>query len=536
MKKKLVSVLLTVAMVAAMSVGCSQPEVTETQETTEETTEEVGGEKVVTFNIGMEPTTLDPGLNAGTEGSLVLSHMYDGLLKEQDGQYVEAAAESYEVSEDGKVYTFTLRDANWSDGQPVTAKDFEFAWNRALDPVVASPYAWIFESGAIESFKAVDDKTFEVTLTYPNSIFLTLLGNTTFMPLREDVIDYETGAWALDPEKIVTNGAFTMTEYTAGDRLILEKNDEYYDAENVHLDELVGLMIVDQTTALTAYEAGELDAIYLIPPAEKQRLLTEDPNFIVQPNNALNYYAFNMQEAPFDDVRVRQAFQYAIDRTSIANDVIKGGVVPAHSMVPSVIMEDDGDVFNEVDSDFGIPSDLSKVDEAKALMAEAGYPDGEGFPEVELLYNTSEENKAVAETLQQQWKDNLGVTVNLVNMESSVFHKTRVAGDFQITKGGWGGDYNNPLTHLELYVPGNDFNYSEFANDDYTRLIEEAKMSSGQESFDKYHQAEKILMDSYAYMPVTYSVFTCLIDQDKITDFDITFGGYYSFVNADIVE
>ncbi len=530
--KKALAVLLTMTLTAGMLLGCSSGK----KDSEGDKKDKGNGEKVITFNIGQEPTTLDPGLNSGVDGTMVLNHIYEGLMIEKDNKFECAAAESYDVSDDGKVYTFHLKDNKWSDGEPVRAQDFEFAWKRALDPEVASSYSWIFESGGVESFKAVDDKTFEVTLNSNNPVFLGLTANTTFFPLREDKVDYLNGAWALDPEKVVGNGAFTMTEYKAGDRVVLEKNEYYHDADKIKVDKLVALQIVDQTTALTAYESGDIDAITGIPPAEKQRLLNEDPNFIVSPINSANFYAFNVNKAPFDNVNVRKALTYAIDRKAIVTDVLKGGEEPAHSLVPGVVYDNDGKMFNEVSGDYGIPEDGSKVEEAKQLLADAGFPNGEGFPETELLYNTNETNKAVAEAIQQQWKENLNIDVKLVNMESSVFHQTRVGHDFTICRGGWYGDYNDPLTHLELYTSDNSMNYAGWSNPEYDQLINEAKVSDGKERFDKFYAAEKILMEGYAYMPIAYDVYTCLINQDKVVDYEILSTGTYRFMYADVVE
>lgn len=525
MKKNIVTGLLAVLMGASVVLGSGM------------TVSAEGAEKAISFNIGQEPTTLDPSLNSGVDGTMVLTHLYDGLLREIDHEMVPATAESYDVSDDGLVYTFHIReDAKWSDGEPVKAGDFEFSWKRAQDPVVASTYSWIFDSGNIESYRAVDDKTFEVTLSAPTPVFLSLLGNTTFMPLREDVIDYADGGWALNPDKVVTNGAYYMESYTAGDKLVMKKNENFYDADKVNIDEITGLMIVDQTTALTGYESGQIDAIFQVPPAEIPRLLTEDPNFQFFEGNTTNYYCFNTEKTPFDDARVRQAFSYAIDRTAICNDVLKSGDVPACSLVPGIIYDSEGNVFNQKSGDFGIPTDLSKLDEAKQLLADAGYPDGEGFPKFEILYNTGETNKAVCEALQQMWQDNLGVECTLVNMESAVFHQTRVAHDFTVCRGGWTGDYADPLTHLELYLSGSPNNYASFSSEEYDTLIEEARELSGKERFDKFYEAETILMDSYVYMPISYKADVTLVNNDKIVDWYWMSTSAPSFVYADVIE
>lgn len=498
-------------------------------------TAEEDNSSTVTFNIGQEPTTLDPGLNAGVDGSLVLLHMYEGLVREVNHEIVPAAAESYDVSEDGKVYTFHLRENYWSDGEPVRAQDFEFAWNRALDPEVASSYSWIFESGNIESFRAVDDKTFEVTLSTPGPVFFQVLANTTFLPLREDKVDYLTGAWALDVEKHVSNGPYMMTSYAAGDRLVLEKNPCFVGAEDVKIEKLVGLMIVDQTTALTGYESGQIDALTAVPPAEIPRLLNEEPDFMTMPSNSTNFYAFNVTVEPFTDIRVRQALSYSIDRTAIVNDVLKGGQMAAWSLIPGVIYDDQGRVFNEVSGDYGIPLDDSKYEEARQLLADAGYPNGEGFPEITILYNTNESNKAVAEAIAQMWMNNLGISVKLTNMESAVFHQTRVAHDFQVCRGGWYGDFADPLTHLDLYVTDNFGNYANWSSEEYDQLIAEAKVLSGAERFEKFYAADKLLSESYAYMPISYDVYTTLVNSSRVTGWEMTSTGVLSFINAEMV-
>lgn len=526
MTKKLVTGLLAVSMGVSLVIGSSAM-----------VSASEGAEKSITFNIGQEPTTLDPGLNSGVSDTMVITHLYDGLLKEKDHEMIPATADSYEVSDDGLVYTFHIReDALWSDGKPVTANDFEFAWKRVQDPVVASSYSWIFDSGNIVSYRAVDERTFEVTLSSPTPVFLSLLGNTTFFPLREDMIDYENGGWALDPAKVVCNGAYYMETYAAGDRVVLKKNENYYNAEEVKIDELIGLMIADQTTALTGYESGQIDAIFAVPPAEVPRLLMEDPNFMTFEGNTTNYYCFNTEVEPFDDIRVRQAFSYAIDRTAMCNDVLKGADVPACCLVPGAIYDSEGNVFNEKAGDYGIPTDLSKLDEAKQLLADAGYPDGEGFPEFEILYNTGETNKAICEALQQMWADNLGVKCTLVNMESSVFHQTRVQHDFTVCRGGWTGDYADPLTHLEIYVSDSPMNYGSWKNEEYDALINEARELSGKERFDKFYEASKILVESYVYMPISYKADVALVNNDKIVDWYWMGTSAPTFVYADVIE
>ena len=527
MLKKKLALILCLCLAVTTIFGCGKSGDTGSQGSTS------GGKKVLTWNNGPECSTMDPGLNSGNDASQMFEHMYEGLLREVDNKMEPAMAESYDVSEDNLTYTFHLRDAKWSDGVAVKAGDFEFAWKRALDPEVASPYQWIFEAACIESFKAIDDKTFEVKLSSNAPYFLSLLCTSTFLPLREDKIDYKDGGWALDPSRVVTNGPFTMTSYVSGDKLVLEKNQEYWEKDKIKLDEIDVLMITDATTALTGFESGEIDCLREVPPAEIPRLLSENSTFTTVPANGSSYICFNQARKPFDDVRVRKALTLAINRTAIVNDVTKGGQIPATCIVPGVIYDSDGKSFPEVAGDHGIAIDDSKFDEAKQLLADAGYPNGEGFPTVEYLYNTSDTNKAVAETLQQMWKENLGITVNLVNMESSVFHQTRVAHNFDICNGGWGGDYNDPLTYLDMFIPDAMPNYSDWRNEEYTNLVNAGKNTVGKERFDDFYKAEKILMDEACYCPLYYSVNQQMVSK-SVTNWSMTTTGLYNFNYADI--
>jgi ABC-type oligopeptide transport system substrate-binding subunit len=261
------------------------------------------------WNLGSDPKTLDPQLNSASDGGDVLTNLYEGLMREVDGKLVNGMADSYEVSEDGLVYTFKLKDAKWSDGEPVTAGDFEFGWKRAMDPATASEYSFIMESASIKGaaefisgtgtadevgVKALDDKTLEVTLTAPTEYFLGLTGFYTFMPVREDVVDVE-GIWAKDPAKAISNGPFKLSEYKAGDKIVLVKNENYWNADSVKLNTITASMIVEDSTMLTAYQNNELDIIDTMPSAEIAKLQAEDPTFKVLPTIGTYYYIFNLR-------------------------------------------------------------------------------------------------------------------------------------------------------------------------------------------------------------------------------------------------
>jgi ABC-type oligopeptide transport system, periplasmic component len=259
------------------------------------------------WNIGSEPKTIDPALNSAVDGGNLINNTYEGLMRKDDEGIKEAMAESYTISEDGLVYTFTIRDAKWADGQPVKAQDFEYAWKRALDPAVAAEYGFqmfyikgaqeYYEgTGALEDvmIKALDDKTFEVTLNAPTPYFLDLTTFYTFMPVRQDMVEKDPEGWASNPETAIGNGPFKLSEYKTGDRIVLVPNENYWKADQTKLTQIDAMMIVDQSTALTAYEAGELDIIDSFPVSEIPRLIAEDPTFQIMPYVGTYYYIFNV--------------------------------------------------------------------------------------------------------------------------------------------------------------------------------------------------------------------------------------------------
>lgn len=266
-------------------------------------------ENVLYWNLGADPKTVDPGLNSANDGGHVVNNTFEGLMREVGGELVPAMAESYEVSEDGMTYTFHLRDAKWSDGQAVTAGDFEYAWKRALSPEVASEYGFqmFYIKGAQEFYEGmgtmedvaievIDDKTLKVELTGPTPYFLDLTSFYTFMPVRQDVVEQDPEGWAKNPEMTISNGPFVLTEYKTGDKIVLEPNEYYWDRDAVKIDKIEAFMIVDESTQLTAFESGELDIIDNIPNQEIPRLLAEDDRFEIKPLVGTYYYIFNVME------------------------------------------------------------------------------------------------------------------------------------------------------------------------------------------------------------------------------------------------
>jgi len=526
--KRSISLLVVLMLVLTAFVGCSQPAEDETpvDDPTEEGTDPVveeepteepaeAAEQVLNWNLGADPKTLDPGLNGASDGGHVINNTFEGLMREIEGDLQPAMAESYEVSEDKTTYTFTLReDLKWSDGEALTAYDFEYAWTRVLDPLTASEYSWIFGEANVDTFEAVDETTFVVNLKAPTPWFLGLTSFYTFFPVREDMVDAkDDGLWAKDPELAVSNGPFVLTAYETGSKLVLEKNDHYWRADEVMLNKINAQMIVEASTALTAYQAGELDVIMTVPGAEIPGLIAEDPTFHIFPMLGTYYYSFNVTEPPMDDLKVRRALTLAIDRKAMVETVTKGGQLPAKTMIPTSLKDAEGNVFQEMTGTYGI-EDTATVEEAQALLAEAGYPDGEGFPELELLYNTGEGHQKVAVAIQEMWKENLGIDISLRNQEWAVFQDTRTQGNFQIARGGWIGDYIDPLTFLGMFRSGSPMNYGKWENENYNQLLADSMTATGQERFEMLFEADKELMEDAVIIPIYYYTDLQMISND----------------------
>lgn len=501
--------------------------------------------QILNWNFGSEPKTLDPGLNSAMDSASVINNMYEGLFRNVDNQIVPGIADSYELSDDLLTYTIKLKQTNWSDGKPLTANDFVYSWKRALDPVTASEYAFqlfyiqggqaFFEgTGTKEdvAVKAIDDYTLEVKLIAPTAYFVDLLTFWTYFPVREDVVTKGAdGAWAFDPKLVVSNGPFTMTAYNQGENIILEKNPNYWNAENVSLDKIVCSMIVDESTMLTAYESGELDIIDSVPSAEIPKLQAEDPTFFIKPLLGTYYYVFNVTKAPVDDPKVRRALTLAIDRTAIVESVSKGGQSPAMGFVPPGMFDSEGKEFRAVQGNFGIDAQSAGVEEAKKLLAEAGYPDGKGFPVLEILYNTSEGHKAIAEAIQEMWKKNLNIDITITNQDWAVFQDTRHQGNFTVARHGWTADYVDPMTFLDLWTSYSGNNDAQYNSPEYDALIEESKLLTGKARFDKLYAAEKMIMEENILCPIYYYTDPLMV-KANLEGWEKTALGVFFFGNA----
>lgn len=523
MKSKKLLILLSLLLVVSVFVSaCSSDNETPTTEPEEPTTgEEQTGEKILRTNNSSEPGSLDPALAQGTHESWILNNLFEGLMKhDSTGQIIPGMAKEYTLSEDNLTYTFTLRDdIKWSNGDPVTAQDFEFAWKRALDPELAADYAYqlYYIKGAEKynsgegtvdevAVKALDDKTLEVTLEAPTAYFLDLCAFYTYYPVNKAVAEANPD-WAKDPSTYVSNGAFKLKSWEHNAKITLAKNENYYDKDNIKLDGIDFDIIEDENTAWQKYEGGEYDILVTLPQAVVAQLKAENnPELQIGPEVGTYYYNLNNDKKPFNNKKVRQALVYALDRQTIVDKIAQGGQIPATGIVPPGLLDENGEDYRKTTGDF-IGYDLEK---AKTLLAEGLAEEGmtvedfnaQGFV---LLYNTSEAHKKIAQAAQEMWRTNLGLEVGLENVEFQVKLDREKAGDYDISRAGWIGDYSDPMTMLDLFYTDGPFNDANYSNPEYDRLIDIAKSTADQKvRFDAMREAEKILMEDVPIVPVYF--------------------------------
>jgi oligopeptide transport system substrate-binding protein len=474
-------------------------------------------DQVLTLNLGIaEPETLDPAKSTGVAESTIELNLHEGLTRlDKDGNPTPGIAENWDISEDGKTYTFYLRDAEWNNGDPITAHDFEWSWKRALAPETAAEYAyqlWYIKNAQAYTegnatadevgVKAIDDHTLQVELIAPTGYFLSLCAFPTLLPVHRATVEANPDRWFMDPETYVSAGPFKMTAWEHNSKVVLEKNERYWDAKSVKLDKVVVTLTDSQITELSMFETGEIDFGDNPPRAELNRLIDEGKLFI-SPYLGSYYYMYNVDVKPLNDVRVRKALSMAIDRTVIT-EITGAGEQPATAYVPGGIPDiEEGTDFREAGGKYIEPT--AQIEEAQRLLAEAGYPDGKGFPVLSILYNTNEMHKTIAEAIQEMWKKNLGIDITLTNQEWGVYLESRNTGDYDISRAGWIGDYVDPMTFLDMWVTGGGNNDTNWGNPEYDRLINIAMNSTDQaERVTAMHEAENILMEELPIIPIYF--------------------------------
>jgi len=454
----------------------------------------------ININLGNEPPTLDWSMATDTSSYTVLNNIMEGLTQfDAEFRPLPALAESWTVSEDGKTYTFKIREGvEWTDGKPLTAGDFEYSWKRLLNPETGADYAYFlydivnaeeYNTGEINDadkvgVNVVDDGTLEVTLKKPAAYFPSLLSFMATYPMRKDVVEEHGIRWT-EPENIVTLGPYRLTSWKHHDHILLTRNGGYW-GDKPRIEKVRIIMNENPSSALAQYESGELDYAdsKSIPPLEVPRL-KDLPDFKTTLMFRTNYIAFNVEKPPFDNPLVRKAFAASIDRQSIV-DLIQGAGVTTKSWIPNNMLG-----YND---EVGIDFD---PEQAKKWLAEAGYPGGKGFPDVSFLWPDVSSNRVTAEALQSMWKMYLGVKVNLMNQEWKVYLSTINTDPPEIHRAGWGADFPDPHNFMTLFTCTSGNNRTRWCNKEYDALVyqaaEETDPAKRKELYDK---AQKILTEN----------------------------------------
>ncbi len=510
--KKMLAIFLSAALFVTAFAGCGK--------------KKADG---ITVQIGPNPETLDPALNSAVDGGNMLITLFETLLIiDQDNKVQPGQAEKYEVSPDGLTWTFTMRDGlKWSDGTELNAKDFEYTFKRIADTNVAAPYAETV-IGMIEGYKdaidsknpeklnvkASDDgKTLTVKLAYPCSYFDKIVAFGTMSPVQKATVEKNGDSWATKPETYVCNGPYTITEWTPSEKIVCKKNENYkggWDSSKIVNDKLTFLLLEDSSASYTAYTGGTAQLIKDVPTEEIPTLKKDKKDeFNVDPILGTYYLSMNLNKAPFNNKNVRKALSLAIDRDYVANTVMQGTYTPAYNYVGTGVDDVDPGKFleNSKAANGGktyISEDYkANLEEAKKALAEAGYPEGKGFPTITYSTNDTGYHKAVAEYLQQVYKD-LGITMNIDIVDWSSFTPKRRAGEYEMARNGWVMDYNDASNMIELFTSTNGNNDGKYNNPAFDKAMNDSKVADKTAHFAALHEAEKIVSEDYGFIPVAY--------------------------------
>ena len=467
---------------------------------------------------GSEPQGIDPHIVTGVPEHHILISLCEGLTipnpnpSGADG-YIPGTAESWTISDDGKEYIFNLnKNAKWSNGEPVTADDFVWSWKRILTASLGSQYpdmlyylegAYEYHNGLIDNFdevgvKALDTHTLKVNLKNPTPFFIGLLSHYSTWPVHKETvlkhgdIDDRNGEWTR-PGNFVCNGPFQLKTWELNNKIVVEKNPHYYDASMVRLNEIHYYPVSNVMTEDRMFRAGQLHLTSSMPTQKCPIYIEEkNPNLKIDPYMGTYFYRINTENETLSDVRVRKALAYSIDRQLLVDKVTQCGQIPAYSFTPPG--------SNGYQPSTEIPYDPVL---AKQLLAEAGYSSNNPFPKLEILFNTNEGHRKVALAIQQMWQNELGIEVELVNQDWKVYLSREMVGDFQISRAGWIGDYEDPNTFLDLMRPNRGNNKTGWENMDFDALVEEANTINDQEKrYELLYEAEKILIDNMPIIPL----------------------------------
>ncbi|WP_406946097.1 peptide ABC transporter substrate-binding protein [Halobacillus sp. SY10] len=524
--KKWWTVFMGVLLVAVLAACTASESAGESDEGSSEG-ESDSGTKTLLLNNGEEPTSFDPSQGFDAVSWNALNNLMEGLTRlGKDHTPEPATAEKWEISEDGKEYTFFIReDAKWSNGDDVTAGDYEFAWKRLLDPETASPAAFLgyFIEGG-EAFnngegsaddvmvEAVSDKELKVTLSAPTGYFLNIISNPAFFPINESVAT-ENPEWFAEADSFVGNGPFALAEWKHDSEMLMKKNEEYWDHETVKLDEVHWAMVNDTNTEYQMYESGELDTSNI--PSDMAEQLLDSEEVSIQDQAGTAFYRFNVNEEPFQNKKIRKALAMSVNQQEIVDYVTKNKEEPAYGFVSYGFESPSGEDFREHNGNLVEPN----VEEAKQLLEEGMEEEGyDELPAITLSYNTSEDNKKIAETIQQMFKENLGVEVTLENAEWNVFLEAQKALEHQLSRSSFLADYADPINFLESFTTDSSMNRTGWSNEEYDQLIADAKNEADEEKrWELMYEAEKLLFEEMPIFPVHFYN-QVVLEKDNVSD------------------
>lgn len=493
-----------------MALGCGPNE-------TKTAGERIANREAV-FNLGAAPRALDPALGTDTASAEAMMAFLRGLtIIDAGGRAQPDMAESWTVSPDGRTYVFKLRQTEWSNGDPVTADDFVYAWiHRVLNPAVASEYAYqlynyidgaraYYEDASLGAdsvgVRALAPDSLEVRLANPTPYFPALVAHQIFFPVNPRVVRADPN-WSASAQSYCGCGPFTLTERRAGDRLIGKKNPGYWNAANVGLDRIVYRMIEKESTELAAYETGEIDVTHNAPTEEIMEL-RQRGDCHHQDLLATYYLELNVSHKPLDDPRVRRALAMAIDRRAIAERVMMGGQKPAVCLTPPSLYNQNPEPYYK-DADYA---------QARRLLAEAGYPGGEGFPRLRYLYNTMEGHRKIAQVIQQSWKKELGIDISVENQEFKVVLDNKAAGDFDIARAGWTADFPDAITFLGTFTSDSDNNNTRWGDPGFDAMMMRARAETDPARREAILlEAEKRLGEAMPVIPIYHYTVTYLVN------------------------
>jgi oligopeptide transport system substrate-binding protein len=489
------------------------------------TGEALADDQTFTYRVLDEHSSVDPQVVEDVSGSEIVRDLFEGLMNQDaEGNLVPGVSTGFTTNDEKNVYTFTLRDnAKWSNGDPVTANDFVYAWKRLVDPALASPYAWFGELMSIENaaaiiagekpiddlgVTAIDDQTLEVRLSASLPYFPLMTTHASTFPSPQSVVEQFGDEWT-KPGNIVSNGAYILTEHVPSERSVRERNPMYWDNDKTIIDKVVALVINDENAALTRYFAGELDRTE-VPAGQFPKLKAEYPDEAISfPRLCSYYYTFNLSDTgpeAFKDVKVREALSLAVDRKIISENILAGGQPEAYTFTPGATAG-----FTIPDVPMAAMSQADRDAKAQALLAEAGY-DASNPLKFTMLYNTSDDHQKIAVAMSQMWKQKLGVEATLANMEWKTFLDTRGNQDFEMARGAWCGDYNEASTFLDLLTTPSGYNDGKFTNARVDELMTQAKTSSDPQPL--YTEVEQIIATEVPIIPVYHYAGVYMMDSD----------------------